>query len=119
MRQIKKLYWIKVKNIIYNRDKIFKTKNEYYETNKATILQNIKDYYEINKDRLLEHSKEYHKLNKVKLLHQQNEYSKNIRNTNFIFRLIENNRNRIRNALQSNNKANMTIDLLGCDKNLF
>ena len=76
----------------------------------------MKEYYEINKDWLLEHSKEYHKLNKVKILHQQNEYSKNKRINNPIYRLIENNRNRICNALQSKSKADRTIELLGCNK---
>ena len=52
-------------------------------------------------------------------MHQQNEYSKNKRNNNSIFILIENNRNRIRKALQSNSKADHSIELLGCNKEFF
>ena len=52
-------------------------------------------------------------------MHHQNEYNKNKRNNNPIYRLIENNRNRIRNALKSNNKADHSIELLGCNKEFF
>ena len=58
-------------------------------------------------------------MNKDKINQRQRDFDKTQRNINPIFRLRENNRTRIRNALQSNSKANNTIDLLGCDKNFF
>ena len=59
------------------------------------------------------------KKHKDSINNQQNEYRNNKRNTNYIFRLIQNNRNRIRDALQSNNKADHSIELLGCNKEFF
>ena len=47
------------------------------------------------------------------------EYDKNRRNTDPIYRLINNNRCRIRAALHSNNKATSTINLLGCTKEFY
>ena len=40
-------------------------------------------------------------------------------NNNSIFRLINNNRTQIKNALKSNNKATNSIELLGCNKEFF
>ena len=101
---------------IQHRDKIFETKKENYETNKDTILQNMKEYYIINKNLLLEHSKEYHKLNRNKINNYARNYDEIQRSTNPIYKLISNNRVRIRQALKSNSKAAHTIDLLGCDR---
>ena len=104
---------------IQHRDKIFETKTEYYETHKDTILQNMKEFYIINKDWLLEHSNEYHKLNRDKINNYARNYDKIQRSTNPIYKLITNNRVRIRQALKSNSKTAHTIELLDCSKEFF
>ena len=60
----------------------------------------MKEYYKSNKDRLLQHSKKYHKLTRNKINNYARNYDKIQRNTNPIFKLITNNRVRIRQALQ-------------------
>ena len=61
---------------------------------------NIAEYRELNND-------------------ERNQYKWNQQNTNPIYRLIDNNRNRIRDALKSNSKATDKIELLGCNKECF
>ena len=105
-------------------------RKEFYYKNKDDILKNHQEYYKQNKDEIADYNKEYYKENKVEILdykkkhkdsinNQKNEYNKNKRNTNPIFRLISNNRARIRLALQSNRKATTTIELLQCDRQFF
>ena len=114
-----------------NKDRILEHDKEYRYLNKNRIKTHTKEYYENNKDKLLEHHKEYYQLNKQKLLEQKKEYYnlnidkinernriyvKHKRNSNPIYRLIQNNRRRISHALESNSKVNHTIELLGCNK---
>ena len=113
-----------------NKDDILKNKQEYYKQNKDDIFKHQQEYYKQNKDEILKYRHEYYKQNKDEILeyrknhkdsirNQKNEYIKNKRNTNPIFRLIENNRHRIRDALKSNSKTAHSIDLLGCSKEFF
>ena len=74
-----------------------------------------KEYRIQNKDKISEANKEYHKVNKNKTL----EYVKNQRKHNPVYRLISNNRSRIRKALHTNNKVTHSIELLGCNKDFF
>ena len=106
-----------------NKDEIANRRKEYYEQNKHKISEYNKEYYELNKDRIdkynREYSKEYYKQHKDKCNKYQRNYETNQRQINPIFRLIKNNRRRISHALQSNNKADHSINLLGCTKEFF
>ena len=79
----------------------------------------MKENRDSNKDKIILHKKDYYKNNKEKINKYNTEYRKNKRNNNPIFRLKENIRIRIRESLQFNNKATNTINLLGCNKELF
>ena len=98
-----------------NNDDILKYQMEYYKHNKDEIADNKKEYYKQNKDEILD----YQKKHKDSICNQNNEYIKNKRNTNPIFRLIQNNRSRIYHALKSNSKADYDFELLGCNKEFF
>ena len=116
------------------KDKLNKQKKEYREQhkaekadydqklreiNKVKIVSYKQNYYKNNKDIILQHKKKYYQLQKDKINEHRREYIKNQRNINPIYRLIENNRARIRSALQSNNKTTNTINLLGCNREFF
>ena len=102
-----------------NKDKFVENTKQYYEANKEKILSNSKKYYEINKDKMLKYSKEYKEINKDRINNTKRAWDKNQRNINPIYRLITNNRRRIRSALESNSKTAHTIYLLGCDRFIF
>ena len=106
-------YQPQCKSCISNQEK------EYREKHKDQILKSRHEYYEKNKIKDVEYKKEYYKLNKNKMLQQHKDNQKLQRYNNPIFRLIENNRVRIRQALKSNSKASNTIELLGCSKEFF
>ena len=99
-----------------NKDTLSQNRKEYHEKNKIKDSEQRKEYYKQNKIKEAEYQKEYYKLNKDKINQRRRDIEKIKRNINPILRLRENNRVRIRKALKSNNKANNTIDLLGCDR---
>ena len=78
-----------------------------------------KEYCELNKDELVRKRKEYKQKNKEAIIRYNVEHDKIRRHTDPIFRLIGNNRARIRLALQSNRKATTTIELLQCNRLFF
>ena len=101
----------KVVNIITNKNIVNKTRIKNFFI--------IKKYYKENKENINQHHKEYYENNKNTTMQYTIEYNKNRRNINPIFRLINNNRSRIYQALKSNSKTTNTIDLLGCSKKFF
>ena len=92
---------------------------DYVKQNRTKISNYRREYYEKNKIKEVEHQKQYYKVNKDKILQQHCEYYKNLKNINFIYRLITNNRSRIYKTLNSNNKATNTIELLGGSKEFY
>ena len=75
----------------------------------------IKQYYRENKDRILEVRKQYCHQNRNKI----NEYNRNKRITDYNFRISCYIRNRLNQALKSQNtsKNEHTFDLIGCSIN--
>ena len=102
-----------------NKDKMLESGKEYRKLNKDEIKDQQQKYYVTNKDKILENRKEYQKLNKDKLNEYKKQYLQNRRNTNPVYRLIGNNRARIYKALNVNNKATNTIELLQCNRQFF
>ena len=102
-----------------NKDILSQNRKEYHEKNKIKDSEQRREYYKQNEIKEGEYQKEYYKLNKDKINQRRRDTDKIKRSLNPIFRLREINRVRIRKALKSNNKANNTIDLLGCNKNFF
>ena len=78
-----------------------------------------KEYRELNKHRIAERKKEYNQLNRHKIKEYKRIYENNKIHANSTLWLIKNNRTRIRDALKSNNKADHSINLLGCTKEFF
>lgn len=92
---------------------------QYYKENKETILEKklndptrkeySKKYYQTNKEQRLEYSKKYFSSNKEK----QYNYKKKKKSEDINFRILENLRSRLSNALKGRIK-NSTIEELGC-----
>ena len=96
------------------------------EKNKEYVLEKVKKWNENNKEKRIKYEQEYRKNNLDKIKKYQknyreknsskfNEYAKNKRNTDPIFKLSCNVRNRIREFLLLKNisKKNKTFDLIG------
>lgn len=99
-----------------NRD-IIKSYNEKYklnELNKIKIKNYDKSYYEKNKEKLLKYRKMWSEKNKLKL----NEYSKNYHKTkreiNINFKIKDNMRSRLYQAIKYKWKCGSSIEDLGC-----
>ena len=61
-------YWIETLKAELNTHIPSRTQNEYYETNKETVLEYQKQYYETNKETFLGYQKKYYEKNKEKKL---------------------------------------------------
>ena len=99
----------------YNKEhqnEITKYRKEYYKENKNTLAEYKKEYYNKNKDKILSSNKEYYEQHKDIINDYWRNWAKNQRKINPIFRLITNNRARIRTSLKSNSKTTNTIELL-------
>ena len=92
-------YYLKNKNIILNKKKIYykckekeilKKRIDYYKENKENKQIYNKQYYEDNKEKIIEQEKDYRSKNVDKIRLAQNEYSKNRRKIDFGFRLKTN-----------------------------
>jgi hypothetical protein len=64
-----------------NRDTILKHHKEYHEANRDTILKNMKEYREANREKILEKKKEYHEANRDTILKYQKKYREANRDT--------------------------------------
>jgi hypothetical protein len=108
---------IKKYQISYNK--------KYYEKNKEKIKANTKKYQELHKNKIknqrenhkkerLLYKKMYRKLNKDKIKQYNYIYIKNQLKTNINFKLAHYLRNRLRQALHSNQKSGSAVQDLGC-----
>jgi len=115
MKEYKKSYHSK------NKDKASENKKKYYLDNKEDILYKRKENYSKNKDKKLEYQKEYASLNKEKISKYKMEYQRNRRNNDPIFKLKYVVGRLIRNSLKCKglSKNKKSIDILGCDIQLF
>jgi len=109
-----------------NKEKIIKYKKKYYLNNYEEKIKKYKNkYYLINKEKIIKYKKKYYlnnikKMKKYYKLYSQknrkklNQYRANKAKNDPIFKLIQNQRRRIRQALKEMKKTKSTLKLLGC-----
>jgi len=97
-----------------NKKKSLKYAKEYRDKNKAKVAKYQKDYQGKNRERFAKYNKEYQDKNKEKINKQTSKYQRNRRKTDINFRITNNLRRRIGQALKINSKSKRTIELLGC-----
>ena len=87
-------------------------RNVEYQENKEIIIEKNKEYRELNKDKIKEQKKEYRQRKKTEL----NNYQKIRRQTNPLFRLSQNIRERVRDSFKTKGKIkrSKTELILGC-----
>ena len=111
--------------LLHNKEKIKKQYKQYYLNNKEKIIKCKKKYYLINKEKIIKYKKKYYlnnikKMKKYYKLYSQknrkklNQYRANKAKNDPIFKLIQNQRRRIRHALKEIKKTKSTLKLLGC-----
>ena len=103
---------------IYNEEhktEIVERKKQYEYNYKAEIAEQKKQYYINHKDE----KHKYYQDNKYTMYPRKLLYILNRLSNDPVFRLIHNNRTRIRQALYLKNKTAQSIDLLGCSPNQF
>jgi len=101
---------IRRKSYLKNKEKI-KIYNSKYRKKKKEYFKN---YYKINKERLLTYKKVYEKNNKNKINIKKNKYRIKKYKEDLKYKLLNNLRRRVLNALKNNSKSNSTVNLLGC-----
>jgi len=97
-----------------NPEKYKAQKRKYYSKNKNEILFSQKNYYQQNNSRIRLRMKE--KNNTEEYRNKRRNYTKNRRQNDVNFRLINNARTRIWQALKGNPKLETTQKLFGCSK---
>lgn len=97
-----------------HKKEIYLNHKLYEEKNKLILQQKRKIYYQKNKTKILARNKQYSIINKDKIRKQKRYYIKNYKKINLNFKLLENLRCRIFNALRNNYKSKSTIKLIGC-----
>jgi hypothetical protein len=112
---------------IKNKDKRSAYQKTYFEKNKTTIMSHQKhirkEYYVKNKEKIQQYQKEYHQKNKTAIRNQArqkaNMYKKKRRETDINYKLVENLRSRIRQAIRIKgiNKSKKSIEIIGCSPN--
>ena len=121
IKQQRKIYYeahkdyFKKYNKEYNethKDEIKQLKKLYIKSHCDEIKQQRKIYYEAHKDDFKQYNKEYSATHKDEIKQFKKNYQKIRRNSDPIFKLICNVRNRISTILQ--NKSKHTIEYLGC-----
>ena len=96
--------------LLLNKEKIKKQNKQYYLNNKEKIIKYKKKYYLNNIKKMKKYYKLYSQKNRKKL----NQYRANKAKNDPIFKLIQNQRRRIRQALKEMKKTKSTLKLLGC-----
>lgn len=88
----------------------------WYENNKEHKLKVGKDWYEKNKKRKLLTNKKWHEDNKDLVKEYRRNWSKNKRDTDYLFKITENIKSRIRKSLSEKKfrKTSNTTQILGC-----
>ena len=89
-------------------------KDGYWTQCKMCRSQKRKEYYLNNKESALEYKRNYYRTNKSQIIASQSKRKKQRRVTDPVFKLKENIRSRMHDALRGNNKSASTIELLGC-----
>jgi hypothetical protein len=97
-----------------NKDHIKLKKKVWREDNKDEIKIRQKNYNEANKERIKLKNKAYHQANKEKIKIQHNNYTINRLKTDIQFKLSYNLRNRLRSAINRNQKIGSAVRDLGC-----
>jgi hypothetical protein len=126
----KEKYPEKVKNSLKqwrqnNKDHRSAYRKKYYQNNKTIEKEQSKIYREKNKEKISIKEKEYRKNNRETILKKKKEYfQKNKdkhakyvherRKNDTLYRLQQNLRKRVRDALKGNNKSAKTMELIGC-----
>lgn len=93
-----------------NKEAKSKVKKKYYEKNKEEILKDRKHWRDSHKEEI----KQYYENNKTKIIKQKNKYKRERCNSDIEFRILNNLRSRLHDALKGKNKASRTLKLLGC-----
>jgi len=102
-----------------------KCQQEWYKKNKVDVLDRVTNNYIQNKDSKLEYAKkyreenkekvqEYFDKNKNKIYKQRAKREKARRKEDVSFRITQNLRFRLRNAIKKNQKITTTIEYIGC-----
>jgi len=86
----------------------------YYRQNKEKILNNQQDYYNKNKHKKLKSCQDYYNKNKHKIIQRNIEYNKRKYNNDINFKITNNLRSRLKEAIYGNSKSKPTLKLLGC-----
>ena len=88
----------------------------YKEANKEKIKVRQSEYYKSNREKVSEKQGEYYKANKEKIKVKQRKYQNKRLNTDPLFKLSKNVKNRIRNSIKNRgySKKTKTYDILGC-----
>ena len=131
MKEIRKIEYLK------NREVIMKRSKEYYENNKEECKKNgriyynekkdesykekRKEYYKLNKEKIKEKRKEYLENNKEKINEKQRNYIKHRTENDELFKLSKNIRTLISNTFNINKfkKGSKTHEILGCSYSEF
>jgi len=69
-------YWVENTPNCVNKCIPGRTFAEYYEANRAKILDHVKEYNDSNREKIAEYQKEYREINREKLVEYQKEYQK-------------------------------------------
>lgn len=93
-----------------NKEKIKTGNKRYYEGNKDRIFERDRIYKEKNKNRIKEYKQQYYQEHKQEI----NEYVRYKKDTDIGYRLANNLRNRLGQAIKHNYKAGSAIEDLGC-----
>ena len=104
-----------------NKAKIVQQKNQWYKKNKNKILQKIKQYRQKNKEKINTQSKQWYHNNKEKrkqyLLFNKEKINQSINNkykTNINFKIRRCLASRMYQSLKNNSKSTHTMKLIGC-----
>jgi hypothetical protein len=101
--------WRKL-NPNYNK-KYFKT---WYKENEKKHKETGKKWYLANKEYMLKKMKEYQKNNKDKIRATRRKWEKKERRNNINYKIMQNLRSRLRDAIKKGHKSKRTLKLLGC-----
>jgi hypothetical protein len=88
----------------------------YYRKNRPKIIKRVSVYTELNKNKIKEYLKNYNKINRVTLQERQTERERNRYQNDPAFRLITNQRGRIKKFLKGTSKSVKSMEIIGCTR---
>lgn len=95
---------------IENKEELSQKQKERYEENKESILKQQQEFYQKNKEKIKARVKKYNKENRVTINRSRNKKLKSDIN----YKIVNNLRGRLHNALDGISKSKRTLELLGC-----